>query len=294
MKPQKNQSGSQSFLIDYILTPEEENKAINFAIESAKKHLTWKMSDLGCKEEQILAKLSEVDWLSKIDKEAILANANANKHQVLFHKEQRLKDEQQKTDAENKLRKEWTANKVYNFIKNSCQESGKEFLKLENQTTFIEAICYFISEDERFETKLGLSLKKGLLIRGTTGLGKTDLIKWVSTNKFKPIKIVSTIEINEQLKSDGEFTIGELDSFKILYLDDVGTEEETVNYYGTKISFFKNFIESYYLKNRNFNKLIVSTNLSMQQIEDKYGIRVRSRLSEIFNKINVSGRDLRG
>jgi hypothetical protein len=281
-------------LIDYILTPEEENKAINFAIESAKKHLTWKLSDLGCKEEQILAKISEIDWLTRIDKEAILANANENKHQILFHKEQRLKDEQLKIDAENELRKEWTANKVYNFIKKSCIESGKEFLKLENQTTFIEAICYFISEDERFETKLGLSLKKGLLIRGTTGLGKTDLIKWVSTNQFKPIKIVSTIEINEQLKSDGEFTIGDLDSFKILYLDDVGTEEETVNYYGTKISFFKNFIESYYLKNRNFNKLIVSTNLSMQQIEDKYGIRVRSRLSEIFNKINVSGSDLRG
>jgi len=79
-----------------------------------------------------------------------------------------------------------------------------------------------------------------------------------------------------------------------LYLDDVGTEEPIVNHYGTKINWFKNFIEMYYLKNKPFNKLIISTNNSFDEIESKYGFRVRSRIKDMFNIIDVQGKDMRG
>jgi len=77
-------------------------------------------------------------------------------------------------------------------------------------------------------------------------------------------------------------------------LDDVGTEEHTVNHYGTKISFFKNFIEKYYLQNKTYEKLVVSTNNSFNEMEEKYGFRVRSRIKDMFNIIDVTGKDMRG
>ena len=50
----------------------------------------------------------------------------------------------------------------------------------------------------------------------------------------------------------------------------------------------------YYLKNKPFNKLIISTNNNFDEIESKYGFRVRSRIKDMFNIIDVRGKDMRG
>ena len=48
------------------------------------------------------------------------------------------------------------------------------------------------------------------------------------------------------------------------------------------------------MKDLPFNKLIISTNNSFDELESKYGFRVRSRLKDMFNIIDVDGKDLRG
>ena len=176
----------------------------------------------------------------------------------------------------------WTSKNVY----------GKTLIVNDDNKKIITALCFFISSDPRFETVLGYSFKKGLLIRGISGLGKTFLVRCVKDNEIKPITILSMIEIAESVKSEGEFDIRLSD--KINYLDDVGTEQHIINHFGTKINFFKNFIETYYLNNRPFDKLIISTNNNFQELEDKYGFRVRSRLKDMFNVIDVTGKDMRG
>jgi hypothetical protein len=155
----------------------------------------------------------------------------------------------------------------------------------------IKSMCYFLSEDKRFETELGNDFNKGILIRGVSGLGKTFIPKCLSENEFKPISIYSTIEISNICREEGEFK----PCFKsILYLDDVGTEQTPVLHYGTKINWIKDFIEMYYLKSTSFNKLIISTNFSFNELEEKYGFRFRSRVKEMFNIVDVSGTDMRG
>jgi DNA replication protein DnaC len=286
---------NQSFSTEvdpYILTPEEESAAIFNAIEQKKKHFSWKHACMGAKMEQILAKMSGIDWNLEINHEEVLQQANSNKTQAAFHLEQRRKEKEFEIKQAAELKEYWTANRFYSLIKSNCLNEGKEFKIIPEQKELLRKICFFLSEDNRCQDE-GIVLNKGLLLRGTSGLGKTDLVKWASGNEIKPIKIISTLDITDQLKANGEADLSNLGDFKILYIDDVGTEEETVNYFGTKILFFKNFIESYYLKNKNFHRLIVSTNLSMQQIEEKYGFRVRSRMNEMFNKVDVSGTDLR-
>lgn len=285
----------QSFSIEtdpYILTEQEELSAIDYAINQKKRHFNWRLAQMGCKMEQILAKMSTVNWEQEINKDEVLQNANANKNQELFHKEQRQKEKEFAIKQAQELKDYWTADVFYRLIKSSCINSGKEFKVIPDQSPLIRKLCFFLSEDSRCQDE-NIDLTKGLLIRGTSGLGKTDLIKWAAKNEIKPINVLSILSITEQIKSSGEADLSTSDIYKILYLDDVGTEEDTVNYFGTKIYFFKNFIESYYLKGKNFNRLIISTNLSMQQIEEKYGFRVRSRMNEMFNKIDVGGSDLR-
>jgi DNA replication protein DnaC len=103
------------------------------------------------------------------------------------------------------------------------------------------------------------------------------------------------VDVTDDLRAYGEYEI-QKGKNKIVYLDDVGTEETPVVHFGTKIHFFKNFIESIYLRNSNsgFRNMIVSTNLNFQQISDKYGFRVSSRMRDMFNVIDVSGKDMRG
>jgi DNA replication protein DnaC len=96
------------------------------------------------------------------------------------------------------------------------------------------------------------------------------------------------IDISDEVREYGGFQA----KGKVVYLDDVGSEE-TVNHYGSKINWFKEFLESYYLNSTDFSRLIISTNCNFDQIQEKYEFRVRSRMKEMFNIIDVKGKDLR-
>lgn len=278
----------------YILTVEEENNAISFEIEKAKNLFQYKHLNLGEKLMDIELKISQIDWSVEVNQLEIFKRYNANKLRDIWMKESVERERQEKISFENRLKEVHTAKYFYRLMGwTSKEDYGKELIFNEQTKQLITAICFFLSKDIRFETELGYSLHKGLLIRGVSGLGKTFLVKCVSKNQFQPIAIISMLEIEKIIKRDGEFDL----TYKpkgIIYLDDVGTEEAVVNHYGTKINFFKNYIELFYLENKVFNKLIISTNNTFDEIENKYGFRVRSRIKDMFNIIDINGKDLRG
>lgn len=279
----------------YILTEEEEKIIISNAISRIKEHKEWVFkNEMNLPDEEIRVSMAKINFEEKINKAEILSFANSCKHQDIWQKERRKKE---KEDAEKKaeeIRKSWTAERMFSLMKyNSQYEFDKKLIVNENNKHLITALCFFISEDKRFETDLGYSFKKGILIRGTVGLGKTFLTSCIRDNELNPVAIISMLEIADEVRSEGEYVI-KMGANRILYLDDVGTEEATVNHYGTRINFFKQFIEGVYLRNRDFNKLIISTNNSFSEIEEKYGFRVRSRIKDMFNIIDIKGEDMRG
>lgn len=276
----------------WVLTPEEEDAAIENEITKHKIHFSWKAAQKSMSQQEILSRISQTDWLNKINKSDVLSSANANKNYSIWQKEQREKERSELIKKQKDLQELWTAKRFYSLMSFvSESEFGKKLIINSDTIKLITAICFFFGKDQRFENELKYSFKKGLLIRGISGLGKTHLFNCIKENPIKPFKIISMIEITEAIMSDGEF---QLDLFSpAIYLDDVGTEEPNVKYYGTTISFFKNFIEKFYLRSNEYNKLIISTNNSFDQIESKYGFRVRSRLKEMFNVINITGKDLR-
>lgn len=279
---------------EYILTEKEESDAIRNAIESVRSHKIWKWKQMKCfGEDQILTKLASIDFNLEIDREEILRKCNSNKHRVIEEKEFREKEKKEKVEEYSKMLELYNYKYTYQLMLwNSKNKYGKNLILHKDNTLLIKVLCLLLSKDKRYEEECGFSFKKGLLIRGVSGLGKTFLVKCVENHALNPILILSTIEINEQIKEVGEYEV-EMGLNKFVYLDDVGTEEATVNHFGTKVSFFKSFIEKIYLRSNNFGNLIASTNMNFDQIGKYYGFRVESRMREIFNVIDISGKDMR-
>lgn len=277
----------------YILTPSDEEIVVQHEIRRAQEHFAWRLKDkLGLKDYDIVSRISQINWDERIDRDRVLKIANSNKIQDLWHKEQRENEKKAKIEGAKKLAEECDAKYFFKLMSYNSRNTYETQLIVNDDTKkLITVICFFFGNDPRFETELGFDFKKGLLLRGISGLGKTYLIKCISDNKVKPVSLYSTININEEISANGYF---ELNPSSVCYLDDVGTEEPVVNYFGTKISFVKNFIELYYTNNKPFNRLIISTNDSFDKLEGKYGFRVRSRIKDMFNIIDVTGVDLRG
>lgn len=280
--------------IPYLLTRDDEETAVMHEIKEISKHKIRKMTELGYSIREIEAKMKELNISDEIDRIKVFNDANERKHLLLWQKDQdkkRVEDEKREKEA---LKNFWSARQVYDLIKFESQNTyGKDFIKTEWNKDLISAVCLFISMGDNFEKKLGFSLNKGLWIHGTVGVGKTYIFQCAARNEYRPIKIYSMVDIADDIKHHGEFGF-ERGVFKIFYLDDVGTEEATINHYGTKINWFKDFIETTYATQKVFNNIVVSTNCSFDEIGEKYGFRVRSRIKDMFNIVDVDGLDMRG
>lgn len=228
--------------------------------------------------------------MKRIDVPELLETCNRNKHRQIEQQQfdiKRREEEKLKTDE---LIAKCNAAFFFRMVKNFFLENYGRFDYDKTNEGYIKAVCFFLSNDKRFEADLRHSFKKGLFIQGTAGLGKTKALEAVSDNPLYKIKIVSMINVVEAVKEHGQF---ELNTNQLILLDDVGSEQETVNHYGTKINWFKDFIESYYLENKTYSGLLVTTNCTGDEIEAKYGYRVRSRIREMFNQITLTGEDKR-
>lgn len=277
----------------YILTPDEEKEAISNAIKAKISLLAWRMQEIGALPQQIEMKIKAVDWRKEINEEEVLQIANSNKVHEQWQVQNRKKEIDDQVRKIEELKRKWTYKKMFQWMKFVSAETFKRKLIVDPFTTpLIKSLCFFLSGDARFETELNFDPKKGLLIRGISGLGKTYLVKCIQDNELNPVQIENLIEITDEVKASGAFELSY--KSKILYLDDVGTEETPVNFYGTKITWFKDFVELYYSKDLPFNRLMISTNCNFDTIEQKYGFRVRSRMKDMFNIVDVTGKDLRG
>lgn len=277
----------------YVLTAQDEVELVENAIKREKENFRWRMIQKGFKEGDIDLRISQEDWEAKIDKETIFSIANSNKNNEIWHIEQREKDKKDATARLEALKRRCNSRYMFWVMEQSSLKNySKELIINESNKKLIHTLCYWAAEDVKLETEFGYSLKKGLLIRGVSGIGKTHCVKCLEYNELNPILIQSMIEITDSVRLHGEYEIRMGDK-KAIYLDDVGTEEPVIKHYGSSISFFKDFIERVYLQNKDFSKIIISTNCSFSEIEEKYGFRVASRMREMFNVIDVKGTDMR-
>lgn len=284
--------------IQYTLTPDEETRAIDEKIISLRNAKRWTLLDLGMAPGMVDHIIDGMDWTEQYDRDDVLQAANRLKHwksvdiEMTKARKLRLQEDRQRMISM------WTAGKVYQRMAAvSCNERGRELVVNEHTLPLIKVLCFSISEDPRYITELGLDPYKGLLIRGATGTGKSYLVECIQSNPRHPIQMHSMIEISQDIIASGVYFSKALAPDELMYIDDVGTEYDqakAIKHYGQDINWFKNFIEGYYMKSPEaYHRLIISTNDSFDTLQDKYGFRVRSRLAQMFNIIDVTGPDMR-
>ena len=165
---------------------------------------------------------------------------------------------------------------------------GDEFsLRKEDYTLIRKMLCYAIRDEEACQ-KYDIDFNKGILLLGPVGSGKTSfmtLIRDFFPTSFRPI-LKSTREVSYEFIKEGYEIIDQYGkSDKVYCFDDLGVES-SLKHYGNECNTMGEILLSRYDQFIQFGTMThVTTNLNSVELEKMYGVRVRSRLREMFNLI---------
>lgn len=128
--------------------------------------------------------------------------------------------------------------------------------------------------------------RRGLLAVGDTGRGKTrlcmdvipDILQDTGLKCFRVSSYAMSRNFDEMLQA------------KVLMIDDVGVEDKA-SFYGERRDLFMEIVDH---SERNGVLLIVTTNMTLDELRQRYGNRVIDRLRQIVLPVVFKGESLRG
>lgn len=263
----------------------------------------------------------EMVELTKEETELAIKEAMVKKHA-------RLEDQRRAALVEarrNDHMKPWTPNELYLFAKNRATqllryETGDpsiEFSPKEFQKDIIAALCLYFTESQEFNdldpkkynnTGLEFSLQKGLWLWGNPGVGKTLLMNIFSRNKRQCYQVVQCPKIvsgyvkygDDHIERYSKIIPVEGSSFDNFFqktmgicYNDLGIETLQAKHYGTAVNVMETiFLDTYERKVPFFHRH-VTTNLTFDQVKEKYGVRITDRIKQCFNVIEIKGESIR-
>lgn len=194
--------------------------------------------------------------------------------------------------------------------KDKLVEQGKDpvFIVSDGRKEIYNQITKYFVED----ATCIYSLQKGIMLQGNIGCGKSFLMKLCSNNPRKSYHVFDCVKlaaeygnVDEKNKPTGEMMIARFrtelepkafDAWKHrscgAMFDDVGWED-VLKHYGNEVNVMERILNGIYSANLPFSNYHITTNLTAEQLELKYGSRITSRLREMFNQIVLPGKDLR-
>ncbi len=178
---------------------------------------------------------------------------------------------------------------------------GEHFRVYQEDYQVIFRLLVYFFRDKVNATTLGIDLRKGILLAGPVGVGKTSLMNIMNyflspqeKHTLKPCREITFDFFREGYQvidhyGRGSFVNHKGDSVPRAYcFDDLGTEQP-MNYYGNETNVLAEILLSRYDKFISHGMLThITTNLSAPEIETRYGHRVRSRLREMVNLISFN------
>jgi len=187
---------------------------------------------------------------------------------------------------------------------------GKNFrIYKEDEPLIFKLCCYYI-QDHYSCAQMGIDTNKGILLSGPVGCGKTSLMKLLlhlAPHKTN-YEIIPTRNIVFNFNTSGFAVIEKYNETKNYCFDDLGVEP-TGSHYAKECNVMGEILLSRYdlfMRHpeqvtersrsvisvshppKNYNKTHITTNLNAEEIEKRYGNRVRSRLRAMFNLISFN------
>lgn len=178
-------------------------------------------------------------------------------------------------------------------------EQGKKFVA-ENGTnknveTIQKLLCYFLGR----ASEHSLELKKGILLTGSVGSGKTLLLRLlkalVDIIDYSPRKfnIVGISDLDNNISIEGNFSPLKKYTKGIYCFDDIGVEHDTEILGASTMLVPRLILERYNLFQKIGLVTHATSNLTIAEMQQKYGERVGSRMREMFNEVVLIGIDKR-
>jgi energy-coupling factor transporter ATP-binding protein EcfA2 len=164
---------------------------------------------------------------------------------------------------------------------------GKKFKIFEEDREILFKLCNYFIKDEANCKKLDIDTGKGILLSGPVGCGKTSLMKLLQhiVPHHKLYKVIPTRNITFAFNHTGYKTIEHFGTNNFYCFDDLGVEP-TGRHYGKDCNVMGEILLSRYdLFLENKLKTHATTNLNAQELEERYGNRVRSRMRQLFNLV---------
>ena len=136
--------------------------------------------------------------------------------------------------------------------------------------------------------------KKGLCLMGRPGTGKTLAMKFINGGGYRAQSLVRLYTDNPELFEDRCYGIPEYNvQVPILTIDDLGAEP-TLNYYGTKVEVMDDVVSRRAVLFCDCGHLLnLTTNLQPEELDERYGPRLFSRIREMCNVVIFQGPDRR-
>lgn len=175
---------------------------------------------------------------------------------------------------------------------------GTHFHLYHEDAPLIYKLLVYAVQDKKEANKLNLDLRKGILLTGPIGCGKSTIMNLVRYffQPGKKYEIKSTRDISFEFEKEGYKVINRYSKNpailsysnpvpNIYCFDDLGVEQ-IQRYFGNECNVMGEILLSRY--DLFISKGIpthLTTNLSASEIEEKYGNRVRSRMREMFNLV---------
>lgn len=164
---------------------------------------------------------------------------------------------------------------------------GKNFKIYEEDEVVLYKLCIYFIRDFEACKKLNIDPNKGILLSGPVGCGKTSLMKLLRhiIPHQKPYELIPARNITFAFNNIGYKTIQEYGNSSFYCFDDLGVET-TGRHFGKDCNVMGEILLSRYdLFLQRKIRTHATTNLNAQELEERYGNRVRSRMRQLFNLI---------
>ncbi|WP_034887638.1 ATPase [Gillisia sp. Hel_I_29] len=177
---------------------------------------------------------------------------------------------------------------IYLDVKGKLLFGNKFKIHKKDKKILLQLCSYFIRDEESCR-KYNLDIEKGILLSGPVGCGKTSLMKLLRyiVPLQRPYEMIPCRNVTFSFNHLGYKTIEEYGNNKFFCFDDLGVEPPG-RFYGKDLNVMGEVLLSrydLYVQSKYKIKTHATTNLNAEELEERYGNRVRSRMRELFNLI---------